>query len=79
MDEIVRLHGVPLSIVPDRDLDLHQDFGKSYSRHWVLVSILVQLFTRRQMDSLKDSFKCWKICYGVVLWIFLEVGICIFH
>ena len=54
MDEIVRLHGVPLSIVSDRDLDLHQDFGKSYSRHWVLVSILVQLFTRRQMDSLKD-------------------------
>ena len=37
VDEIVRLHGVPLLIMSDRDLDLHQDSGRSYSQHWVLV------------------------------------------
>ena len=41
VDEIVQLHGAPLSIMSDRDLDLHQDSGRSYSQHWVLVSILV--------------------------------------
>ena len=33
--EIVRLHGVPVSIISGRDLDSHLDFGKSYMRHWV--------------------------------------------
>ena len=36
VDEIVRLHGVPLSIVLDRDQDLRPDFGKNYSQPWVL-------------------------------------------
>ena len=31
VDEIVRLHGVSLSIVPDRDRNLHRGSGRNYS------------------------------------------------
>ena len=57
VDEIVRLHDVPTSIVSDRDQGLLLIFGVVCKRPWVLDLILAQLSTLRQMDSLKGLFK----------------------
>ena len=51
VDEIVRMHGVPLSIVSDRDPNLRPYFGRNYSQPWVLGSISVQHSIRKQMDN----------------------------
>ena len=36
VDEIVIMHGVPLSIVQTETQDLRPDFGRNYSQAWVL-------------------------------------------
>ncbi|MCI20321.1 retrotransposon protein [Trifolium medium] len=36
LEQIVKLHGVPLSIVSDRIQDLHQGFGKHSKKLWAL-------------------------------------------
>ena len=54
VDKIVRLHGVPLQLCHTETQDLHQDSGRSYSQHCVLISFSVRFFTRRQMGSPKD-------------------------
>ena len=33
--EVARLHGIPASIVSDRDPRLHRDFGQVYKKLWV--------------------------------------------
>ena len=57
VDEIVRLHDGPTSIVSNRDQGLLLIFGVVCKRPWVLDLILAQLSTLRQMDSLKGLFK----------------------
>ena len=34
--EIVRLHGIPISIISDRDPRLLRDFGENFKRPWAL-------------------------------------------
>ena len=52
VDDIVRL--LRCQFCRTETLDLHQDSGRRYNQHWVLVSISVLLFIRREIDSLKD-------------------------
>ena len=64
ISEVVRLHGVPLSIIYRivvRSLLLC--FGKHCMLSWVLGWILVLHFTLRPMVSLSERFKCWRICF----------------
>ncbi|KAA3488001.1 integrase [Gossypium australe] len=64
--KIVRLHGVPVSIILDRDPNFSHDFGRNYMELWALGWISTHHFICRLMDSLKG------ICYGVVLLIFMS-------
>ena len=53
VDEIVRLHGVLLSIVSDRDPRFTSRFWKELQLAWELGLISIQHSTRRQMDNQK--------------------------
>ncbi|XP_017621040.1 uncharacterized protein LOC108465231 [Gossypium arboreum] len=53
VDEIVRLHGVPVSIISDRILDSHLSFRRNYTRHWVQGWTSVLRFILRQTISQK--------------------------
>ena len=63
ISEIVRLHGVPLSIISDRGTQFTLCFGKHYMRNWVLGWTLVLRSILRPMVSLSERFKCWRICF----------------
>ena len=54
VSEIVRLHGIPLSIVFDRDPGLRQGFRRNYSQLLVRDLILTLLSIHKLMDSLKE-------------------------
>ena len=54
VEEIVRLHGVPISIVSDRAPDSHPDFGPVYRMPWGLDCTLAQLSILRLMVSQRD-------------------------
>ena len=51
--EIVRLHGIPVSIISDRDSRLLRDFGENCKRPWALDRISVQRSTHKRMDNLR--------------------------
>ena len=62
INEIVSLHGVPASIVSDRDPRFTLSFGKAYIKLLVLILALVQPSTHKQMDYQKGLFVLWRIC-----------------
>ena len=57
VEEIVRLHGVPISIVSDLDPDSHLDFGLVYRMPWGLDCTLVQLSILIPMVSQRELFR----------------------
>ena len=50
MNEIVRLHGIPVSNVSDRDLRFTSAFGADFRNRWALAWISVQRFIDKQID-----------------------------
>ncbi|GJW26103.1 putative reverse transcriptase domain-containing protein [Tanacetum coccineum] len=78
-NEIVARHGVPVSIISDRD-------GRFTSHLWQ--AFQEALGTRLDMSSLPPLrtwvrvsvlFKRWRICFELVLWILVSVGYLICH
>ena len=51
--EIIRLHGVPNTVVSDRDTKLFATFGDVYGLSWGLKCFFVLLVTPKLMDKLK--------------------------
>ncbi|KAA3470365.1 Gag-Pol polyprotein [Gossypium australe] len=62
ISENLKLHGVPLSIVLDRDPNLLRDFGRNCKKLWVQNCILVLRFTHKQMENPNELFKYLRIC-----------------
>ena len=57
IQEIVRLHGIPINIVSDRDPRFTSKFGYHYKKPQVLNFILVQLTTLKQMVKQRGLFR----------------------
>ena len=57
VEKIVRLHGVPISIVSNRDPDSHSDFCPVYRMPWGLDCTLAQLSILRLMITQRELFR----------------------
>ena len=62
MKEIVRLNGVPLSIISNCVSFSPPCFEEFCMMNCVKKSLLVQPFILGLLDSGKELFKCWKTC-----------------
>ena len=63
ISEIVRLHGVPLSIISDRGTQFTSKFWKTLHAELGTRLDLVLQTILRPMVSLSERFKCWRICF----------------
>ena len=62
VDEIVRLHGAPVSIYRTKIPASLLDSGRSYKMLWAPDYISVLLFTNRHMANQREPFRLWRIC-----------------
>ena len=67
ISEIVRLHGVPLSIISDRGTQFTSMFWKTLHAELGTRLDLSTAFTLRPMVSLSERFRFWRICFVHVL------------
>ena len=63
ISEIVRLHGVPLSIISDRGTQFTSKFWKTLHAELGTRLDLSTAFHPQPMVSMKGRFKCWRICF----------------
>ena len=63
VSEIVRLHGVPLSIISDRGTQFTSMFWKTLHAGLGTRLDLSTASILRPMVSLSERFKCWRICF----------------
>ena len=66
ISEIVRLHGVPLSIISHRGTQFTSKFWKTLHAEIGTRLVLVLHFTLRPMVSLSEQFRFWRICFVYV-------------
>jgi hypothetical protein len=60
MDQVFKLHGMPKSIVSDRDPTFTRNFGKNYLSYKTHNCISAQLIIPKQMVKRKSSTSVWK-------------------
>jgi hypothetical protein len=63
--EIIRLHGIPNTIVSDRDAVSQSFFGDHFGINWKLNCCLVQLVTLRLMGKLRWLIGLCQPCLGL--------------
>ena len=77
--EIMRLHGIPTSIVSDQDLKFTSRLWKQLQES-LGTNLHLSTASHPQTDGhQRESFAFWKICYGLALWISVVVGTNIYH
>ncbi|KAI3708176.1 hypothetical protein L2E82_37300 [Cichorium intybus] len=72
--EVVRRHGVPTSIISDRDSRFNSHLWQSFQKHFGTKALLGTAYHPRQMDSRKGRYKHLKICYEPASLILEAVG-----
>lgn len=66
IDEIVKLHGIPVSIVLDRDSRFTSRFWKCLEEAMRTKLRFSMAFHHRLIDSQKEPFRFWRIYCGCV-------------
>lgn len=79
VDEIVRLYGVPMSIVLDRDPCFTSNFWAGLLREFGTKLRLSIVFHLRQMDSQKELSKLSRTCCELVCWIWKVIRKNVYH